>query len=101
MSFEYKGATITARELVIADEERIATLLNNLTGSIAGWTTTQYGWAEFVISADVSGDPPLPMVEASDAVKALQDSYEAWRSLPRRFLRAWREEQAKAEAPNE
>lgn len=101
MSFEWKGATITARELVIADEERIAALLRALTGGTGEWTTTQYGWAEFIIGADVSGDAPLRMVEATDAVKVLQESYEAWRNLPRRFLRAWREEQANAEAPNE
>lgn len=86
--FEWKGATISARPLTIADEEDIGLLMEKLKD--AGAAGGRYRFAEFMIGAIVgTGTPPVPMVNVRSDPDAIRASYETWRTLPRAFGQKW------------
>lgn len=88
-SFEWKGATISANaDLTIGDEDRINSLLYKLPEATI--MANGYRFAEFMIAAEISaGEPPVPMVTETDDKETIAASFEAWRTLPRKFGKQW------------
>ncbi len=99
MPFTYKGATITARPLSIADDDAATEI-----GMMARPTpdsplqVRHMTFSEFQIAAEIKGDWPIPHVTASDDVAAVRVAYEAWRTLPRSFPQQWVKELNEAES---
>lgn len=91
MPFEHGGATIRARELTIADDDRIGDLMARL-DEHSGSQVTRYRFAEFMLAADIDGEPPLPLVDEHSTDAAIAGSFTAWGKLPRKFGQRWQQE---------
>lgn len=97
MSFEWNGATISAREFTIADDDQMIRFVGKLPdGAIINSGTP---FVEFMTGAKVEGEPLLPMITPNSTPAEIAASYEAWKALPRRFLALWRQEVVNADAP--
>lgn len=97
-SFEWLGATISANaDLTIGDEDRINTLLYKLPEATI--LANGYRFAEFMIAAQIDGEiDGLPMVTDGDDKKTIAASFEAWRTLPRKFGKQWQGVLSEAES---
>lgn len=97
MSFTFQGATISARELTIGDDDDIQRLISQLPpGAIINSGTP---FLEFMVGAVIEGDSPLPMVTPTSKASEIADAYEAWKRLPRSFMRLWRQEVENVDTP--
>lgn len=98
MPFEFRGGIIAARELTIEDDDQIARLIGKLPpGAIVNSGTP---FMEFMIGADVKGEPPVPMITPESDPSEIAESYAVWKKLPRRFLTLWRQELTNADSPD-
>lgn len=88
-SFTWQGATISANaDLTIGDEDRINTLLYKLPEATI--LANGYRFAEFMIASQIDGEiDGLPMVTDGDDKETIAASFEAWRTLPRKFGKQW------------
>lgn len=90
MPFTFRGATIAARLLTIADDDDATQI-----GMMARPTpesplqVRHMTFSEFQVAAQIEGEWPIPRVTADDDVAAVKAAYEAWRALPRTFPRQW------------
>jgi hypothetical protein len=95
MSFEYQGATITARPLTIGDEEDCQAFLDYFP---EGKQTMRVLWfLQFVLAADIQGEFPVPIPSASAPAQEFLDAYARYRKLPRTFPEQWTKELAAVE----
>lgn len=92
-SFTWNGATVGVRELTIADDLRVTALARRAMGGELNQDDPEfvlvYGFAEFMIAADIKGDAPLPLVDEVSTDGEIADALDAWRNLPRKFGRKW------------
>lgn len=89
-SFTWGNATIgVQRDLTVDDDERIYDLMGRL-DERDGSARKRYTFAEFMIAAQIDGEPPLPLVDEQSADEDIAASWQAWGKLPRGFLRQWR-----------
>lgn len=88
-TFQWGDATVGVRELSIADEDEITALMLRL-GSDSDNASGKYGWAEFNVAAEVTGELPFALVTRHDSAKDIQAAWAAWRAMPRRFVQRWR-----------
>lgn len=99
--FEYKGAKISAQALTIGQDEDISNIASLVRTDANGFILVKHiRFAEFIVGAQIEGDPPIPIVSVDDSASAVQASYAAWRNLPRTFNTLWRAELERAETPN-
>lgn len=98
MSFEWNGATIRAREFSIADDDAVQRFSGKLPdGAIVNSGTP---FIEFMVGGVVEGgDSPVPRVSPSSTPAEIAAAYDAWKALPRRFLKLWRQEAEDADNP--
>lgn len=99
MTFEWKGATITAREFTIADDDAMLRFAGKLPeGAIVNSATP---FVEFQLGAVIEGgDSPVPRITLDSTLTEITAAYNAWQALPRRFLALWRQEVQNADAPD-
>lgn len=97
--FEYQGATISARELSIEEDDQIVRLTSKLPdGAIVNSGTP---FMEFMVGAVIEkGNSPVPIISADSTPEEVAEAYAAWRKLPRRFLKLWKQEVANADSPD-
>lgn len=97
--FQYNGATITARELTIADDDAIGSVILSAIAEAYPQARmgTVTGFGTFVFGAVIDGEPPFPMVTANSTPTDIVAAYAAWLKLPRSFARNWREALDEAE----
>lgn len=98
MSFEFKGATISARELTIEDEDRITALMLMLPSDESS-ATVRYRFAEFMVGAQIEGAFDLPIITIATPKPDILAAFQQWRKLPRRIVREWQAEVVAAETP--
>lgn len=98
MSFKWGEAEISARELSIEDDDQIARMVGKLpSGAIVNSGTP---FMEFMVGAQVTGEFPVPTISADSPLEEVADAYAAWRKLPRRFLKLWKQEVENADSPD-
>lgn len=95
-SFTWNGAVIRFRALTVADEEAIGDLMLRLSDD-SRHANTRYTFGEYLIGADVEGEPPVPLVSPDAPEGDLRAAFDAFRRLPRQFLTEWRALVTKAE----
>jgi hypothetical protein len=101
MSFEFKGATITARELTIAEDDQINRLFAVVAKIEPGATASgAQAFCEFQIAAEIEGDFFIPRVTHQDEQETIAEAWRAWRKAPRRLLTLWERELLLADNPN-
>lgn len=98
MPFEFGGATISARELSIEDDDQIARITNKLPDGAIVKSGTPF--MEFMVGAQVTGEFPVPFISADSTEDAIAVAYAAWRKLPRSFQNRWKQEVARADSPD-
>lgn len=94
--FTFKGATISARELTIGDEEDSYALLEAAFPE-GKRVVRVHTFILFLLAADIEGDFPVPMLGANAKPEAYAEAYAEWRKLPRSFPALWEKELAAAE----
>lgn len=98
--FEYNGASITARELTIADDDAITAFFQPIAATFPQASTLSVvRFGEFMLAAQIEGEPPLSMVKPTDEPALVSAAYAAWLKLPRRFALLWRGEVQEESAP--
>lgn len=104
MPFKFRGATISARPLSIADDDEVNLIAAAFTDGDGRIFVKHVRFAEFQVAGGFTGEPgqpavsPIPHVTSKDDPAKIRESYEAWRALPRRFADEWRKELARSEA---
>jgi hypothetical protein len=97
-SFTWNGATIRVKELTIGEEEAVTALMARFPKEDQdAHTATIWSFSEFMASAEIEGDPPLPMVTAESSQREIETAMAAWRALPARLQRKWRQAVTAAE----
>lgn len=91
MAFEYKGASIRAREMTIGDEEDANDICEKLTGG-SDYKMRQYWFAQYHVSAEVEGADPFARISASSSAADVKAAYAEWRKLPVSFRDLWKAE---------
>lgn len=97
MSFEWENATISARVMSIGDDDEVARFTSKLPPRAIVNSGTPF--MEFMVSAEIEGESPIPMVTSDSKPDAIAAAYEAWKALPRSFLTLWRQEVMNADNP--
>lgn len=99
MPFTFKSSVISAHELTIGDDEDISNLAALVRPDPSGFVLIKHiRFAEFMYGADVQGEWPIPKVSAESTATEAQESYTAWRQLPRGFATQWKAELERAES---
>lgn len=89
-SFTWGNSTISVREMTIDDEDNLIRMTQGdrfPEGSIVNSATP---FMQFMVTAEIDGAPPVPMVTAASTIDDWRASYAAWLKLPARFLKQWR-----------
>lgn len=91
-SFTWNGATIRVKDLTVGEEEAVTRLLLRLPEEEREeHTAVAWSFCEFQVSADIEGDPPLLMLDAHCTQRDIEEALAAWRALPARLQRKWRQ----------
>lgn len=88
-SFQWGEATISARELTIGDEDTLLRMAQNNRFPEGALVNSADPFMRFMVTAEVDGVPPVPMVSDKDSLEDWQASYAVWLQLPARFKKQW------------
>lgn len=91
-SFTWNGSVIRVKDLTVGEEEEVTALMTRFSKEEQdAHTATLWSFSEFMASAEIEGEPPLQMVTAASPQREIEAALAAWRALPARLQRKWRQ----------